>query len=328
MEKICIVGAGAIGGWLGTRLATRTPARVSAFARGATLQALRTHGWRLDEGGATHTGPLAAASDDAAAVGPQDLVVLAVKGPAVAQVAPAIAPLIGPGTVLLPALNGVPWWFTDGLGAGVGEPLASVDPGGRVAQVLPPRQVIGCVVHAAAAVREPGWVAHRMGQGLVIGEPAGGDTPRLQTVAELLRQAGFDLTVSPRIRHDAWYKLWGNLTMNPVSMLTGATADRILDDPLVRAFCSGAMREAAAIGERIGCAIEQTPEQRHEVTRKLGAFKTSMLQDAEAGRAVELDAIVAAVRELGQRLGIATPQIDALFGLARLAARVRGLYPA
>jgi 2-dehydropantoate 2-reductase len=143
----------------------------------------------------------------------------------------------------------------------------------------------------------------------------------------LLANAGFDVTLSPRIRNDVWYKLWGNLTMNPVSALTGATADRILGDPLVRAFCSAAMTEAATIGERIGCRIEQSPEDRHAVTRKLGAFKTSMLQDAEAGRAIELDAIVAAVREIGARVGVATPNIDALLGITRLFARVRRLYP-
>ncbi len=325
MDKICIVGAGAIGGWIGARLACHTGARVSALARGATLQALRTHGWRLAEGGSEHTGPLAAAASDAAELGPQDLVVIAVKGPAMADLAPALAPLLGAHTVVLPAMNGVPWWFTEGLG--LGEALHSVDPGGVIARALPAGRVIGCVVHASASVREPGLVEHRMGRGLVVGEPSGADSARLQALAALLRQAGFDLTVSPRIRHDVWYKLWGNLTMNPVSMLTGATADRILDDELVREFCSAAMLEASAVGARIGCTIEQAPAERHAVTRKLGAFKTSMLQDAEAGRAVELDAIVAAVRELGQRVAVPTPTIDALFGLARLAARVRGLYP-
>jgi 2-dehydropantoate 2-reductase len=165
-----------------------------------------------------------------------------------------------------------------------------------------------------------------MGHGLIVGEPGGGASARVARLGELLAAAGFEVTVSPHIRDDVWYKLWGNLTMNPVSALTGATMDRVLDDPLVREFCSAAMREAAAIGERIGCRLAQSPEDRHAVTRKLGAFKTSMLQDVEAGRPIELDGIVGAVRELGQRVGIATPSIDALLGLTRLFGRVRGIY--
>jgi 2-dehydropantoate 2-reductase len=188
--------------------------------------------------------------------------------------------------------------------------------------------VIGCVVHAASNVPEPGLVQHRMGQGLIVGEPAGGPSERVQRVAALLARAGFEVTPSTDVRRDVWYKLWGNLTMNPVSAITGATMDCLLADPLVRDFCSAAMREAAAVGARIGCAIEQSPEERHAVTAKLGAVKTSMLQDVEAGRAIELDAIVGAVREIGQRVGVATPGIDVLFGLARLFARGRGLYPA
>ena len=180
-------------------------------------------------------------------------------------------------------------------------------------------------MHLSAATETPGVVLHRSGLGLIIGEPDGASTPRLQRVHELLVGAGFDTTSTPRIRHDVWYKLWGNLTMNPVSALTGATGDRMLDDPLVRAFRSAAMLEASEIGERIGCAIDQDPEARHAVTRELGAFKTSMLVDAERGKPIELDAIVTAVHELGRRTGVATPNIDALLGLTRLFAQSRGL---
>jgi 2-dehydropantoate 2-reductase len=161
----------------------------------------------------------------------------------------------------------------------------------------------------------------------IIGEPAGGRSERVQRLADVLVAAGFEVTHSADVRHDVWYKLWGNMTMNPVSAITGATADRVLADPLVRGFCSAAMREAAAIGERIGCRIGQTPEDRHAITARLGAFRTSMLQDVEAGRPIELDAIVGAVREIGRRVGVETPSIDALLGLTRLFARVRGLYP-
>ena len=324
--KVCIVGAGAIGGFIGARLAAASQVQVSAIARGATLAALREHGWRLKQGDALLQAP-AHALEHAREVGVQDLVVIAVKGPALTAVAQTIAPLLGPDTMVLPAMNGVPWWFGQGVAALGAEPLQSVDPGGVIAHAIPLSHVVGCVVHAATSAPAPGLVQHKTGQGLIVGEPAGGQSERVQRVADLLAQAGFDVTHSTNVRYDIWYKLWGNMTMNPVSAITGATIDRVLGDPLVRAFCSAAMGEAAAIGALIGCAIEQTPEDRHAVTAKLGAFKTSMLQDVEAGRAIELDAIVGAVQEIGQRLGLATPNIDALLGLTRLFGRVRGLYP-
>ncbi|HEY2925996.1 2-dehydropantoate 2-reductase, partial [Piscinibacter sp.] len=299
---------------------------VSGIARGATLAALRAHGWRLKQGDALLQAP-AHAVEHAREVGVQDLVVIAVKGPALTAVAQAIVPLLGLDTMVLPAMNGVPWWFGQGVAALGAEPLQSVDPGGVIAQAIPLRHVVGCVVHAASSVPEPGLVQHKMGQGLIVGEPAGGKSERVQRVADLLTHAGFDVTHSTNVRYDIWYKLWGNMTMNPVSAITGATIDRVLGDPLVRAFCTAAMREAATIGALIGCTIEQTPEDRHAITAKLGAFKTSMLQDVEAGRVIELDAIVGAVQEIGRRLGLATPNIDALLGLTRLFARVHGLYP-
>lgn len=325
--KACVVGAGAIGGFLGTRLAHTGAVEVSALARGATLSALRDHGWRLQQGSELLTAPAALAADDPRELGPQDLVILSLKAPALPPLAPSLVPLLGPGTVVLPAMNGVPWWFGAGLAALGSAPLASVDPGGVISEALPLRHVVGCVVHAAATTTAPGVAAHRMGRGLILGEPAGGESARLRELAALLIRAGFEVTLSPRIRYDVWYKLWGNMTMNPVSALTGATTDRVLDDELVRAYCSTAMREAAAVGERIGCAVRESPEDRHAVTRKLGTFKTSMLQDVESGRALELDALVGAVREIGQRVQVPTPAIDALFGLTRLFGRVRGLYP-
>jgi 2-dehydropantoate 2-reductase len=321
------VGAGAIGGFLGTRLALLSEVRVSALARGTTLVALRDHGWRLQQDGTLLTAPAALASDDPRELGPQDLLIIALKSPALPALAPALSPLIGSDTVVLPAMNGVPWWFSTGIAA-LGEgPLESVDPGGRIGAAIALRHVVGCVVHASAASAAPGIAVHRMGRGLIIGEPEGVDSTRLRALSALFTRAGFEVTASARIRHDIWYKLWGNMTMNPVSALTGATTDRVLDDELVRAFCSAAMREAAAIGERIGCEVRESPDDRHAVTRKLGTFKTSMLQDAQSERPLELDALVGAVREIGQRVGIATPGIDALFGLTRLFGRVHGLYP-
>ena len=325
MKKVCIVGLGAIGGlfaaWLGRRLPPGE-LRLSALARGATLAAVREHGLRLD--GDPTAVPLHIGSDPAD-LGPQDLVILAVKGPALAAVAPAVHALLAPHTQVLVAMNGVPWWFFDGLGGPCeGWSLDSVDPGGAVRALIPSQQVVGCVVHLSAAVPAPGVVKHVNGNKLILGRPSGGgDAP----LAALLERAGYEVVQSERIQREVWFKLWGNMTMNPVSALTGAPCDRILDDALVRGFCSAVMREAQAIGAAFGIAIDQEPEQRHAVTRKLGSFKTSMLQDALAARPIELDALVTAVHEIGARVGVATPNIDALLGLTRLMARERGLYP-
>ncbi|WP_418319160.1 2-dehydropantoate 2-reductase [Piscinibacter sakaiensis] len=325
--KVCIIGAGAIGGFIGTRLAAAGRCEVGAIARGPTLQALQQHGWRMNIGDGVLQGPAGPLSDRPADLGVQDLVVIAVKGPALPEVAAGIAPLLGPDTLVLPAMNGVPWWFCERLDAFPGGPLTSVDPGGVIAAAIPFERVLGCVVHASTALAEPGVVLHRVGNGLIVGEPAGGRSPRAQRIVDLLGDAGFDVTHSDNVRYDIWYKLWGNLTMNPASAITGATIDRLLDDPLVRQFCSAAMMEAAMIGARIGCSIGQSAEDRHAITARLGAFKTSMLQDVEAGRPIELDAIVGAVVEIGRRLAVPTPNIDVLFGLTRVFGQVRGLYP-
>jgi len=326
MKTVTIIGAGAIGGFIGAKLAAAGRADVTALARGATLAALQDHGWRLR----TAEGLVQAsarASADAADLGPQDLVIIAVKAPALTHVARAIAPLLAPHTVVLPAMNGVPWWFCADVPQFAGRRLESVDPGGAIAAAIPFDQVLGCVVHASASTPEPGLVQHRMGRGVIVGEPKAGRSERAEEVADLLAHAGLEVTHSADVRYDIWFKLWGNMTMNPVSAITGATGDRILDDPLVREFCSAAMREAATIGERIGCRIEQSAEDRHAMTAALGAFKTSMLQDVEAGRAIELDALVTSVREIGQGLGLPTQNIDILLGLTRLFGRVHGLYP-
>ena len=324
-QKIAIYGAGAIGGWLGARLAA-IGCELSVVARGATLEALRTQGLRLRAGDSESVHAVQA-SDDPAALGVQDLVIVAVKAPGLAEVARRIGPLIGPGTVVLTAMNGVPWWFLQGFGGPVaGRTLESVDPGGAIARAIPAAHIIGCVVHASCSVDAPGVIRHRMGNGLIVGEPAGGETPRLRALAALLTQAGFDTTLSPQIQKDVWYKLWGNMTVNPVCAMTGAASDRVLDDELVRGFLSAVMLEARDIGARIGLPIAEQPEDRHQVTRKLGAMRPSMLQDVEAGKPVEIDALVAAVRELGQLTQVPTPFTDALLGLSRLHARVRGLY--
>jgi 2-dehydropantoate 2-reductase len=323
--KIAIYGAGAIGLWLGVQLA-RAGAPVSMVARGATLQTLKRDGMVLHSAGATLSSPVTAAQDPAA-LGVQDVVVVCVKSPALRDVAQHIAPLLSPQSIVLSAMNGVPWWFLQGFGgAYAGAALQSVDAGDSIAQHIAAQHIVGCVVHASCSTSAPGVAQHHFGNGLIIGEPSGEQTPRVLALQALFAQAGFDAKVSEQIQKDIWYKLWGNMTMNPISALTGATTDKILDDELVRGFVSSIMLEAKAIGAQIGIPIQQQPEDRHTVTRKLGAFKTSMLQDVEAGKPVELDALVGAVQELGRLTSVPTPYTDALLGLSRLHARQRGLY--
>ena len=324
--KICIYGAGAVGGFIGTKLA-HAGNNVSAVARGVTLTALRERGLRLHSGGTIFTETVRA-TDDPTKLGVQDLVIVAVKATALAGVAQKISPLIGPETIVMTAMNGISWWFFDGFGAEFeGTRLTSVDPDGSIAAAIPSGNVIGCVVHGSFSLNEPGFVRHGFGKRLIIGEPDGSDSERVRKLSQLLINAGLDIEISRTIQSDTWFKLWGNMTMNPISAITGATCVQMLDDPLVYRFCLDIMAEAARIGARIGCPIAQSGEERTALTRQLGAFKTSMLQDVEAGRSVELDALVTVVREIGQMTGEATPNIDALLGLARLHAQVRGLYP-
>jgi 2-dehydropantoate 2-reductase len=322
--RICVVGAGSIGGVIASGLAEVDGVTASVLARGETLRAIRADGLRVrrPDGSVRVTSALAAASpDEAAELGPQDVVVVAVKAQSMGSVAGSIEPLLGPGTSVLSTLNGVPWWFLDGFGGpAAGAHLDSVDPGGKIAAALPAGRVIGGTVHLSAASPAPGVVDWRAGNGLIIGELSGRSSQRLTALATALRAGGFDITVSDQIRNDVWYKLWGNLTLNPICAITGATTGPALDDDLVREFLSAAMLEAREIGGRIGCPIAQTPQDRHAVTRRLGDFTPSMLQDARAGRALELDALTGAVRELGALTGVPTPYVDALHGLARLYA--------
>jgi len=325
--RIAIVGAGAIGGWLGVTLGSHGHA-INVLARGATLAALRERPWRLQRRDGSQEIRVRA-SDDAATLGVQDVVIIALKTPALLAVAPLLPPLIGADTVVVPAMNGVPWWFLLG-GAGSLPPtrLACVDPDGTIEKCIPFDRVVGCVVHASASVTAPGQVVHNNGNRLILGEPRGGSSARVETLAQTLAAAGFAPETSTSIRRDIWYKLWGNMTMNPISAVTGATCDRILDDELVNAFVLRVMAEAAEIGRHIGCEIAERGEDRNKVTRQLGAFRTSMLQDAAAGRAIELDALLSAPCEIGRRLSIPTPNMDALLGLTRLFGRTHGLYPA
>ncbi len=332
-QKICIYGAGSIGGWMGARLAQCPGVALSVVARGATLQALQRDGLQLlpNPQGSSNFEWLQTrvkVSAQPLELGVQDLVIIAVKAPALHDVAQHIQPLLGEHTVVLTAMNGVPWWFLHNFGGDhANTALTSVDRDGAIAQAIAPQHVLGCVVHASCSVHAPGQIQHHFGNGLIVGEPSGVVTQRAQALHALLQQAGFDATLSQQIQKDVWYKLWGNMSVNPVSALTGATTDKIMNDPMVLDFISRVMLEAKAIGQRLGIAIDQQPEDRHAVTRKLGAFKTSMLQDVQALRPVELDALVGAVCELGQITGVDTPFSQALMGLARLQAQGLGLYP-
>ena len=256
--------------------------------------------------------------------GIQDYIVIALKAQSVPPLADKLAPMMGPQTAVVMAVNGVPWWYFYGIEGPLKDTrLASVDPGDRQWNLISPERVIGCVVHASCFVERPGHVRHVMGNGLLVGEAAGGTSQAVDDAVALLQRAGLGARAVDSVQREVFYKLWGNMTTNPVSALTRATTDRILADDLVREFTTAIMREAAQIGERVGCPIAQSPQDRHVITRSLGAFKTSMLQDIEAGRAIETDALLAAPRELAQQLGIATPMLDALLGLTRLMDRCR-----
>jgi 2-dehydropantoate 2-reductase len=323
--KVCIYGAGAIGTWLGAGL-SQAGCMVSVVARGAALAAIQSQGLQRIDANCESSFKVVA-SDTPADLGVQDLIIIAVKAPAMASIAEQLAPLMHGQTVVMTAMNGVPWWFLNGFGGQyAGTRLQAIDASGSIAAAIPAANIIGCVVHASCSVPSAGVVQHHFGNGLIIGETNGEPTPRVQALAALLVKAGFNASVSDQIQKDVWFKLWGNMTVNPISALTGATTDKILDDDLLRGFVSNVMLEAKAIGEHLGIAIAQVPDDRHAVTRKLGAFKTSMLQDAEAGKGIELDALVTAVRELGVVTGVATPFTDALLGLSRVFARQRGIY--
>ena len=314
--NIAVIGVGAIGGWLAARLALAGH-QVTCVTRGKTLAALQG-GLVLREGGREERAMVRAVSAGGD-FGPQGLLILATKATALAEAATAAEGLIGADTLVLPLQNGVPWWFLPD------EPLRSIDPDGRIAASLPERQVIGAVVHAACRRTAPATVEVVHADKLILGEPAGGQSERVGRLAAMLESAGIRVERSTDVRRAIWYKLWGNMTINPLSALTGATADRLIGSAELKPFILQAMAEAAAIGAAIGCPIEQSGEERMAVTARLGAFKTSMLQDAEAGRPLELEALVGAPREIARRVGVETPAIDALHAMARLMAETRGL---
>jgi 2-dehydropantoate 2-reductase len=312
--NIGIIGAGAIGGWVAAKLAAAGE-EVSLLARGATNAALRDGLELVERGQVTTVTPRVSAS--AAELGPKDLLVIAVKAPALAAAAAAAAPMIGPETLILPMLNGVPWWFADG------HPLRSVDPDNAIAAALPQSQVIGCVVHASCRRDGPARIVVNHADKLIIGDPGGGVGERVYQLCALFERAGIVPEPTNNIRRAIWYKLWGNATINPLSALTLATADRLLAE--CRPFLLAGMAELAAVGEAIGCPIEESGEDRMAVTARLGAFKTSMLQDVETGRPIELEALLGAPIELAHRAGVPVPNLQSLYAMTRLMAESRGL---
>ena len=316
-SRICAVGAGAIGGWIAAKLAIAGE-QVSVLARGDTLSLVRAEGLRLEEQGEEFVANVEAA-DDCRSLGEQDIVIVAVKAPALPALAPELRALIGPQTIIVPMLNGVPWWFVGG------ESLDSVDPGGGIADALPLGQIVGCVVHASCSRSTPNRIAVKHADKLILGEPGGGASERVSRLCVPFERSGIHCEASDDVRRSIWYKLWGNATINPLSALTRATADAILADAECRAWMLEGMAELATIGAAIGCPISESGEDRMKVTARLGTFKTSMLQDVEAGRPIELEALVGAPREIAQRRGIATPALDRLYGLTRLMAENLGL---
>ena len=320
--KIAIVGAGAIGGYLGARLAAAGE-DVTFIARNRTFEVIRAGGFRLIEadGRALHA-PTAKAAQHMADAGPQDVVLLTVKAHQVVDLLPQLRELFGPRTSVVSMINGVPWWYFHRLsGPYEGRRLNSVDPGGRIADAIEPERVIGAVVYPAAELVEPGLVRVLEGNRFTLGEPDGRRSERIEALSRALKNAGFKAPISTDIRAVIWVKLLGNVSFNPISALTHATLEDLCRFPPTRALVAAMMREARTVGERLGVQFMVPPEKRIAGGEAVGAHKTSMLQDVENGRALELDALVASVIELGRITETPTPTIDAMYAAVSLLQR-------
>lgn len=321
--KICVFGAGAIGGYMAVKLAAHH--EVSLVARGPHLAAIKAKGLTLISEGKTEVAQIKASSEPAD-LGAQDFIIVGLKAHQLAAAAPTMKPLLNETTAIVTAMNGVPWWYFHGLGGPyAGHRLESVDPGGAVSAHLDPARAIGCIVYPAAEIIEPGVVNHTFSNRFAIGEPSGEKTARIAAFAEAMVKSGFQCPIRPRIRDDLWVKLWGNLCFNPISMLTHATLDVIATEPGSRAVARAMMREAQAVGEALGVRFAIDVEKRIDGAASVGAHKTSMLQDLERGKPVELEALLGAVVEMARLTGKDTPLCDAILALARQRARVAGL---
>ena len=324
--KICIFGAGAIGGYMGVKLA-QAGADVSLVARGPHLAAMQANGLTLHENDKAPVTVPVTASDDPAALGVQDYVIVTLKAHSVPPVVTRMNPLIGPDTTIVSGVNGVPWWyFHKHGGAFEGTRLASVDPGDAQWNGFGPDRVLGCVVYPAAEVTRPGVITHIEGNRFSLGEPDGTKSDRALALSRALAAAGLKAPVRPRIRDEIWVKLWGNLSFNPISALTHATLEVLCTDPGTRAVARGMMREAQEIAEKLGVKFPIDVERRIDGGAAVGAHRTSMWQDLDAGRPMEIDALVGAVQELGRLTDTPTPTLDTVLALVALRGRVAGLY--
>ncbi len=323
--KVCIFGAGAIGGFLGARLALAGN-EVSLVARGPHLAAIRAHGLTLRSGGEETTVHVSA-SDNAAELGVQEFVIVALKAHSVPAVVADIKQLCDDETAIVTAVNGVPWWYFHGLGGAYeGRQITSVDPDGRQWRELGPGRAIACVVYPACEVSAPGVIDHIDGERFTLGEPDGEKTERVQALSAALREANLKAPVKNRIRDEIWVKLWGNVAFNPLSALTGATLEDLCANDETRALARAIMLETQQIGEALGARFAVDVDKRIAGAAAVGAHKTSMLQDLERGRAMEIDAVVTAVQELGVLTGIATPTLDIVLALVKARAREAGCY--
>jgi len=317
--KICIVGAGAIGGYLGAKLALAGE-QVTLIARGAHLDAMQQHGLKLIMAdGSVHVAQPFLATSDFGAVKPQDVVILALKTHTVPAIASLLPQLYKPETMVVTAQNGIPWWyFRKQGGAYEGQRIQAVDADGIVEANIGVDRVIGCIVYPAAEILQPGVIQQIEGDRFTLGEIDGSKSDRIQILAQVLKQAGFKAPIRNQIRTEIWVKLWGNLAFNPISALTRTTLVKICQNPLTRDLARQMMLEAEAIAHHLGIEFGISLEQRIDGAEKVGAHKTSMLQDIEAGRLTEVDAIVGSVAELGRLMQIPTPHIDAIYAATKL----------
>lgn len=323
--KICIFGAGAIGGYMGVKLA-QAGADVSLVARGPHLAAMKEKGLTLIEEDATTTVAVNA-SDNPEDLGPQDYVIVTLKAHSVPPVVPKMQPLIGDHTTIVSGVNGVPWWYFHKLDGDLeGTRLETVDPGNAQWDGFGPDRVLGCVVYPAAEVSEPGTIKHIEGNRFSLGEPDGSKSERAMALSKALSAAGLKAPVRPRLRDEIWVKLWGNLSFNPISALTHATLDVLCTDPGTRAVARGMMVEAQDIAEKLGVKFPIDVDRRIDGGAAVGAHRTSMLQDLDAGRPMEIDALLGSVQELGRVTETPTPTIDTVLALTKLRARTAGLY--
>lgn len=322
--KICIYGAGAIGGYLGAQLSLAGE-DVTLIARGPHLEAMQKDGLRLRIGGEEKVARPFCTSDPAEA-GEQDFVIVTLKAHSVPGIVDAMQPLLGPDTAVVSAVNGVPWWYFYKLqGPWENRRIESVDPGGKQWDHIGPERAIGCVVYPACDVPEPGVIQHISGDRFTLGEPSGEKTERVMTISKSLIGAGFKAPVR-RIRDEIWVKLWGNLCFNPISALTQATLDIVATEAGTRAVARAMMLEAQAIGEKLGVRFGVDVDKRIDGAAAVGAHRTSMLQDLEKGRPMEIDALVTAVQEMGRMVEVPTPTIDVVLALVQQRGRVAGCY--